>query len=154
MLVEERSCFFGNLYGASQAYMQMIRTKNFYLPIGLNWIDSFLTKAANTDIQFLNYNLPKRVIFKRGVGFQFESLSPFNISDIKLYKNRIARYELGKIQELYLDSLNIESWPREMTEINLHILENFKEKTTHLSFIKRMLVKQRLIKLLSKHFEI
>lgn len=150
MLVEERSCFFGNLYGASQQYIEMIRNKGFYLPIGLNWIDSFLTKAANTDIQFLKDNLPNRVIHRKGVGFKFESLSPFKLSDIKLYKNRIARYELGKIQEYYLDELDVAEWPKSMTAINLDIQKHFDEKTAQLSFIKRALVKQRLKNLIAK----
>ncbi len=147
-LVTERSCFYGNLYGASQAYIEMIRKAGFHLPIGLNWIDSFLTKAANTDIQFLDHNLPNRVIYKKGVGFQFESLSPFKIDDIKLYKNRIARYELGKIQEVYLDNMNCSEWPENMSTINQDIVSRFEHKTKHLGFVKKYLVKQRLKRLL------
>ncbi len=150
MLVEERACFFGNLYGASKQYIEMVRAKEFKLPIGLNWIDSFLTKAANTDIEFLPDNLPSRVIFKKGVGFKFESLSPFKIDDLKLYKNRIARYELGKIQEIYLDSINVSDWPKSMVEINRDIMKHFDEKTMHLGIVKKLLVKQRLNKLIAK----
>ncbi|MFT6269548.1 MAG: hypothetical protein ACJAVV_002374 [Alphaproteobacteria bacterium] len=150
MLVEDRACFFGNLYGASQQYIEMVRAKEFYLPIGLNWIDSFLTKAANTDIQFIDHNLPNRVIYQKDVGFEFESLSPFKLDDIILYKNRIARYELGKIQEVYLDELAIEDWPRGMALINRQILANFKDKASHLGFIKRRLVEQRLNKTIAK----
>lgn len=150
MLVEQRACFFGNLYGASQSYIDMVREKTFYLPVGLNWIDSLLTKAANTDIQFLDHNLPDRVIYKKDVGFRFESLSPFKLDDIKLYKNRIARYELGMIQEVYLDALTAAQWPRKMTDINKDILANFHEKTAHLGFIKKALVKRRLYKLIAK----
>jgi glycosyltransferase involved in cell wall biosynthesis len=150
MLVEERSCFYGNLYGASQQYIDMVREKKFKLPIGLNWIDSFLTKAANTDIQFLPDNLPGRVVFQHGVGFKFESLSPFKLDDIKLYKNRIARYELGKIQEVYLDKLDVSEWPESMYEINVDIWKNFDEKAHELGFIKTLLVKLRLKKLISK----
>ncbi|MFC4700143.1 glycosyltransferase family A protein [Glaciecola siphonariae] len=150
MLVEQRSCFYGNLYGASARYIDMVRDVPFYLPIGLNWIDSFLTKAANTDIQFLADNLPNRVIYKKGVGFKFESLSPFKLADIKLYKNRIARYELGKIQELYLDDLAVRDWPRHMKDINADIWRHFEERTAHLGFIKKKLVKQRLSRLVIK----
>lgn len=150
MLVEERACFFGNLYGASHKYIEMVREKHFCLPIGLNWIDSFLTKAANTDIQFLKENLPDRVIYKKGVGFQFESLSPFKPSDIKLYKNRIARYELGKIQEIYLDRLEVSKWPKNMRAINEDIQRNFANKSSHLGFFKKHLVKRRLKSLLAK----
>lgn len=150
MLVEERACFFGNLYGASKHYIKMVRDKGFYLPIGLNWIDSFLTKAANTDIKFKKDNLSNRVIYKKGVGFQFESLSPFKFSDMKLYKNRIARYELGKIQEIYLDHIKVEEWPVHMDDINQDILQNFHLKSSHLGFFKKILVKQRLKKLVLK----
>lgn len=150
MLVEQRACFFGNLYGASNTYLEMVREKEFYLPIGLNWIDSFLTKAANTDIQFLNYNLPNKVIYEKGVGFEFDSLSPLKLDDIKLYKNRIARYELGKIQEVYLDSLDISQWPKTMHEINLKIRSAFASDAKHLGPIKKYLVKKRLSKLIDK----
>ncbi len=150
MLVEQRACFFGNLYGASQKYIELVREKSFCLPVGLNWIDSFLTKAANTDIQFSDHNLPDRVVYKKGVGFEFESLSPFNFDDVKLYKNRIARYELGKIQEIYLDALDVKDWPKTMHNINLDILANFPEKTSHLGYVKKYLVKKRIQKLIKK----
>jgi glycosyltransferase involved in cell wall biosynthesis len=149
-LIEERSCFFGNLYGATQEYIEMIRDKNFYMPVGLNWIDSFLTKAANTDIEFYSKNLPNKVIHKKGVGFEFESLSPFKWADIKLYKNRIARYELGMIQETYLDKLKRQDWPRRMHGINLDISSHFDEKAKHLGPIKKYLVKKRLHKLIAQ----
>ena len=150
MLVEQRACFFGNLYGASQQYIEMVRDNNFCLPIGLNWIDSFLTKAANTDIQFLDHNLPDRVIYEKGIGFEFDSLSPFKIADIKLYKNRIARYELGKIQEKYLDNIDVSKWPKTMSEINLQIKSSFDRDSKHLNLLKKYLVKKRLSKLINK----
>lgn len=149
-LVIERSCFFGNLYGLKHSFIKRIREDNFHLPVGLNWIDSFLTKAVNTDIQFFNYNLPSRVTYLEGVGYQFDSLSPFNLDDIKLYFNRIARYELGKLQEKYLDALDVKQWPKRMTDINQSIKKSFKEQTKELSLFKRYLVKKRLQKLLLK----
>ena len=147
-LVTDRSCFFGNLYGLHPRYLSVIQSKNFKLPIGLNWIDSFLTKAANTDINFFDYNLPQRVTYLDDAGFYFESLSPFKWQDIKLYKNRIARYELGKIQEKYLDALPFDTWPASMRPINEKIAQNFSENTNELGLIKKMLVKIRLRKLL------
>lgn len=149
-LVTERFCFFGNLYGMHQRYLKLVREKKFKLPIGLNWIDSFLTKAANTDIQFIPRNLPDRVIHLDGVGFHFDSLSPFKWDDIKLYKNRIARYELGKIQETYLDEIDSNNWPLTMHGINLSILESFEEKTQGLGLVKKYLVKKRLGRLIIK----
>jgi len=93
--------------------------------------------------------LPDRVIHLEGVGFHFDSLSPFKLDDIKLYKNRIARYELGKIQETYLDEIDSNRWPATMHEINLLISESFEEKTKGLGFIKRYLVKKRIGRLIA-----
>ncbi|MDG6096173.1 glycosyltransferase family 2 protein [Alteromonas sp. ZYF713] len=149
-LVIERSCFFGNLYGMKWSFIQRIREKSFYLPVGLNWIDSFLTKAANTDLAFDKKNLPDRTTWLEGVGYDFEKLSVLKPGDIKLYINRIARYELGKIQEVFLDALPPEEWPRKMKPINQKIDANFSDVTSHLNPIKRRLVRQRLTKLLLK----
>lgn len=150
-LVLERACFFGNLYGLKHSFVERIREADFYLPIGLNWIDSFLTKAVNTDIQFFNYNLPTRVTYIDGIGYRFDSLSPFKKDDIKLYFNRIARYELGKLQETHLDTLDVANWPREMKGINQKIDDDFSKETNKLSFLKRFLVRKRLTKLLKKN---
>jgi len=147
-LVVERACFFGNLYGLNHQFITRIRDTKFYLPIGLNWIDSFLTKAVNTDIQFFNYNLPNRVTYIDNVGYSFESLSPFKPADIKLYFNRVARYELGKLQERYLDALDVANWPKDMKQINQKIYGNFRNETKDISIIKRFLVRKRLTKLL------
>lgn len=147
-LITERSCFFGNLYGLKRCFVEKVKQENFHLPIGLNWIDSFLTKAVNTDIQFFNYNLPNRVTYLEGAGYFFDSLSPFKRSDIKLYFNRIARYELGKLQEKHLDKLKIQDWPKDMKKINLLINQNFVQEAVALSAFKRYLARKRLSKLL------
>lgn len=149
-LVTERSCLFGNLYGLSSDFIQMMQKENFHLPIGLNWIDSFITKAVNTDLTFGNENLPNRVTYLEGIGYFFDSLSVFSRDDIKLYISRIARYELGKIQEYYLDSIPVKDWPESMDEINLSIEANLPEKISHLSFIKKRLVTKRLQRLITK----
>jgi len=149
-LVIERACFFGNLYGMKWSYIKRIREKPFYLPIGLNWIDSFLTKAANTNLAFGKKNLPNRTTWLEGVGYDFEKLSVFKLSDIRLYKNRIARYELGKIQEVFLDQLPCEQWPRDMTPINEQIEADFDQLTKHLGPIKKRMVRKRLTRLLNK----
>lgn len=147
-LVTERSCFFGNLYGLKVSFIERVRALPFHLPVGLNWIDSFLTKAVNTDLSFSTTNLPNRVCYVEGVGYRFDKLSPLSWSAIKLYINRIARYELGKIQEKYLDEIPVEQWPLQMTEINEQIFKNFKADSKGLSFLMRRLVFKRLCKLL------
>lgn len=147
-LVVERSCFFGNLYGMHARYIALLKSENFHLPSGLNWIDSFLTKAANTDLTLGSTNLPNRVTYKNDVGFYTQSLSPLSISDVKLYKNRIARYELGKLQELFLDAMPHSQWPKDMRPVNEAIDRDFTNLTVNLGFFKRLLVRQRLTKLL------
>lgn len=147
-LVTERACFFGNLYGLRHSFIQRMQSAKFRLPIGLNWIDSFLTKAVNTDLSFSKENLPQRTTWIDGVGYEFDSLSAFKRDDIKLYINRIARYELGKIQEFYLDKTPVREWPASMSSINDEIWRDFSNQTNHLSWIKTLLVKKRLKKLI------
>ena len=149
-LVIDRACFFGNLYGMKHSFIRRIRENGFYLPKGLNWIDSFLTKAVNTDLEFFNYNLPNRTTYLESTGYFFDSLSPFNKSDIKLYFNRIARYELGKFQETYLDAIPVNQWPQDMTGINKQIKGDFAALSGELSLFKKYLVRRRLNKLLKK----
>ncbi len=149
-LVKERSCFFGNLYGLKYSFLETMRRANFKLPQGLNWIDSFLTKAVNTNLNFFNYNLPNRVTHLDKVGYCFDSLSLFKKDDIKLYFNRIARYELGKIQEKHLDSLDVKDWPDSMNNINDKIYNNLTQEITHLSFFKKYLVTKRIERLIDK----
>jgi len=147
-LVTENSCLFGNFYGLKDSFIQRIREEKFKLPIGLNWIDSFLTKAINTDLQFFKYNLPNRTCYIEKVGYRFDSLSIFKQQDIKLYINRIARYELGKLQEIFLDELSIKEWPSNMNAINSKISENFNFLSKPLSIFKKIIVNKRLNKLI------
>ncbi|WP_377923163.1 glycosyltransferase family A protein [Alteromonas sediminis] len=149
-LIIERACFFGNLYGMRSSFIKRIRSAGFRLPVGLNWIDSFLTKAVNTDLEFFDHNLPNRTTWIEGVGYKFESLSITKKSDINLYINRIARYELGKLQEVILDSTPVKDWPRDLNSINQTIWKEFNKRSKHLGFVKKYLVKKRLKKLLDK----
>lgn len=149
-LVTQRACFFGNLYGMRLSFIQRIKDTGFRLPIGLNWIDSFLTKAVNTDLSFGKHNLPNRTTWIESVGYNFDSLRFWKREDITLYLNRIARYELGKIQEHYLDALNVESWPENMIEINHQIWANFDSEVHHLPWFKKRLVRKRLRKIIDR----
>lgn len=147
-LVKERACFFGNLYGLKKSFIERVKSYPFRLPIGLNWIDSFLTKAVNTDLSFGAENLPNRVTYLEGVGYKFSKLSVLSWADIKLYVNRIARYELGKLQEKHLDRVSALEWPHDMNALNLKISGDFDSETSSLSMVKKALVKRRLKKML------
>ncbi|MEA3381148.1 MAG: glycosyltransferase family A protein [Pseudomonadota bacterium] len=149
-LVTERSCLFGNLYGLKGTFIKHIKQSEFRLPQGLNWIDSFITKAVNTNLDFKPRNLPNRVTHLPGAGYNFVSLSPLKVSDLILYKNRIARYELGKMQEFYLDAIPVSKWPNDLDEINLKIFNNFSTHSDSIPIYKKIVVKQRLKKLIKE----
>lgn len=150
-LITDRNCFFGNLYGVVDEFVERLRVQKFRLPSNLNWIDSTLTKAVNTDLQFTDVNLPDRTTWIEGCGYSFDSLSFFKFEDLRLYYNRITRYELGKLQEVFLDGIEFSNWPSDMKEINQTIWYEFDIHTAHLSLIKKMLVKKRLSKLLQEY---
>lgn len=145
-LVKNKSCIFGNFYGVRGSFIKKIKCEGFRLPKGLCWIDSFITKALNTDLKFLDHNLNERISYVDGVGYKFRSLSFFVLNDVKTYFNRIARYELGKIQEKYLDKLSYKNWPENMDSINAQIKNEFNNNVKGLSLIKKILVRKRLFK--------
>ncbi len=145
-LVTDRSCLFGNCYGLSKRFINLIREKKFKLPIGLCWIDSAITKAVNTDIDEQHNAFPNRVVHDPKCGYTFSSLNFFKIDDIKLYLSRIARYQTGKFQECYLEKLEFNEWPKNLNEINQTILKEISEGKIKPTFY----LKSRIIKRLSK----
>lgn len=149
-LVFENALFFGNLYGMRHSFIQDIKAKRFRLPIGLNWIDSYLTKSVNTELRFDKNKIANRTTWVEECGYLFDSLSIFKVDDIKLYVSRIARYELGKMQEVILDDTPVEQWPEDMHDINLTLSKEFDMRAKHLGLIKKYMVKRRLERLIAK----
>lgn len=117
-MVTDGVCMFGNLYGLKNSFVKTIHQKNFRLPISLGWIDSAITKAVNCDITNQHCCIPDRITYVENCGYTFTSLSPFRLHDIKLYLNRIARYEVGKLQEQELNKLEFSEWPETCAVIN------------------------------------
>ncbi len=117
------SCLFGGLYGLTNDFLQRVANAGACLPIGLSWIDAQITKMVNDDLNDKKDDYQHRVTFVEGVGYEFESLKPWRINDVRLYINRICRYKTGQLQEPYLDALPYSKWPRTMEEINRKILE-------------------------------
>ncbi len=121
-LVVRYSCLFGNLYGLKREFLERIRERNIGLPIGLSWIDSQITKLVNEDLNDNKDDYQHWVTYVEGVGYEFSSLKPWKIDDIKLYINRIIRYQTGQLQEIYLDKLPFTQWPKTMAPINEQVL--------------------------------
>ena len=149
-LVKDRACLFGNCYGVKYEFIKLLKDNNQRLPIGLNWIDSAITKFVNTDIGVTNNNIPGRVVYNPNAGYRFASLKPYVLNDIKLYFNRIARYKLGKLQERYLDQMSFSEWPRELAAINMQIKDDIDEGHSKVPFYLKHLVYCRLNKSLGK----
>jgi glycosyltransferase involved in cell wall biosynthesis len=146
-MVTEYKCLFGNCYGVKKDFLSLAKEKEFYLPIGLGWIDSAITKALKRDMVDREDPIQERVTFNPNCGYKFKSLSPFRLDDIKLYFSRIARYKTGKLQEKYLEKLKFSQWPRNLSEINSDILNKINNNEITIVFY----LKQRVLSRLKKH---
>jgi glycosyltransferase involved in cell wall biosynthesis len=147
-LVIDGVCLFGNLYAMEDDFLNVIREKNFKLPIGLGWIDSAITKAINCNITNQYDSIPDRITYEDGSGYTFDSLNFLKLSDIKLYINRLARYDVGKLQEQYLNELEFYEWPSSCAEINSKILNDIANGTTKIKRHLKPLIIKKLKKLL------
>lgn len=144
MMVKNYNCLFGNCYGLKHNFIQLIRKKHFRLPIGLGWIDSAITKVVNRDIEDIPNSKIGKVIYHQKCGYTFKSLSPFSISDIKLYMNRITRYRLGKMQEKYLEKISFLDWPYSLYDINQRVLEDINKSSHWYNLFEKKLVTKRI----------
>jgi glycosyltransferase involved in cell wall biosynthesis len=149
-MVSNEWCLFGNCYGLKSTFLDRIVSADFKLPIGLGWIDSAITRAIYSDVDYGKKPIKGRVIFDPNCGYEFDSLSFFRLSDWSLYINRVTRYRLGKMQEKYLEVIPYEQWPDDLLIINKKILEDIKNQSNFLNFFDRYLVANRLVKFISK----
>lgn len=144
-------CLFGNCYGIKHRFLELLRQRHFRLPIGLGWIDSEITKAIHSDVGLVKDPEKGRIICDPECGYEFESLSLFRKSDWALYINRIARYKLGQLQEVYLDKLEYSAWPDNLLEINKRILKDLQCNSPWYDFKSNVLVKRRIRKFIDKY---
>ena len=54
------------------------------------------------------------------------------------------------MQEFYLDAIPVSKWPNDLDEINLTIFNNFSKHSDNIPIYKKVMVKQRLRKLIKK----
>lgn len=143
-LVENYSCLFGGLYGVKQQFLTRLKNENIYLPMGLNWIDSQITKLINHNLSTDKSIYTHQVTFEPNIGYHFESLKPWKPSHIKLYLNRLVRYKTGQLQESYLDNLPFREWPKTMANINACILSKGISTSSlgKLFFLKPLIIKR------------
>ncbi|MDP5132517.1 MAG: glycosyltransferase family 2 protein [Paraglaciecola sp.] len=122
-LATRYACLFGNLYGLKHEFLTRLVQDEIKLPVGLSWIDAQLTKLVNHNLAAAKDDYQPRVTCKTGVGYVFDSLKPWHKADIKLYVNRLVRYKVGQLQEVYLDALPFSQWPAHIQPINQQILQ-------------------------------
>lgn len=149
-MVENNNCLFGNCYGLKYQFIELVKNKNFKLPIGLGWIDSAITKVVNRDIEDIPNPKKGKVIFNESCGYTFDSLSLWKLSDCKLYLNRITRYRLGKMQEKYLEKISFTEWPETLHDINQKVLADIRSTSPWYNFLETKLVINRINSFASK----
>lgn len=149
-LVVNGWCLFGNCYGVKHRFLELLRERHFRLPIGLGWIDSEITKAIHNDVGLVKDPAKGRIICDPECGYEFESLSLLKKDDWSLYLNRITRYKLGQMQEVYLDQLEYADWPDNLLEINKRILAEIPNNTPWYDLKSRVLVSRRIKKFINK----
>lgn len=145
-LATKYGCLFGNLYCVKHTFLDRVQAEGIKLPLGLCWIDAQLTKLVNEDLRGERDDYQRRVTCIKGVGYEFESLRPWRIADIKLWTSRIARYKAGQLQEPYLDAVAFHEWPNTLNDINSTILTNVCENKIRIPFY----LKNKIVKKLSK----
>jgi glycosyltransferase involved in cell wall biosynthesis len=145
-MVTEQKLLFGNCYGLKNEFLDLVKEKQFYLPAGLGWIDSAITKIVKRDITDIDAPINERITFDINCGYLFSKLSVFNWDDIKLYISRIARYKTGQLQQVHLEDLSYLNWPRDLNDINKKLLNQINEGEIKLN----PLLKNRIIRRLQK----
>jgi hypothetical protein len=145
-MVKQGRCLFGNCYALKREFIETIRQKSFYLPIGLGWIDSAITKIVNRDLEDTPNPKEGRIVYDLESGYRFDSLSFFSKADRQLYVNRIIRYRLGKHQEKYLEKCSFLSWPRVLDKINASVLKDIRANAKWFNILDRYFVVKRIVK--------
>lgn len=144
--VRDRHCLFGNCYGLSRTFIELIKEKSFRLPVGLGWIDSAITRVVNSNLIDIANPNRSRVVYDENSGYYFESLSPFSKRDLNLYFSRIIRYRLGKMQEKYLEKIGYLEWPKTLFDINNKVLEDIEADSSWYNLRDKYFVKNRISK--------
>jgi hypothetical protein len=145
-MVKQGRCLFGNCYALKREFIETIRQKSFYLPIGLGWIDSAITKIVNRDLDDIPNPKEGRIIHDLESGYRFDSLSLFSKADRQIYVNRIIRYRLGKYQEKHLEKCSFLAWPRVLDKINASVLSDIKANAKWFNILDRYFVVKRIYK--------
>jgi len=121
-LVVERRWVFGNLYGVRGSHLARLRDAGFRLPLGLMGNDHVITRAMKTALPDADDADHERVVWADGVGYAFDSLSPWRLEDVRLYQRRRVTYALRAEQLALMGTCPLDGLPATMDPINRRVL--------------------------------
>ncbi|MEM0915419.1 MAG: glycosyltransferase family A protein [Planctomycetota bacterium] len=121
-LVVERHWVFGNLYAVRGSHLRRLADADFRLPLGLMGNDHLITRAMKTALPDADDIDPRRVVWADGVGYTFDSLNPWRIEDVRIYRRRRVTYALRHEQLSIVGTMPLDELPRTMDPINRRVL--------------------------------
>jgi len=128
-LVIERRWVFGNLYGVRGSHLARLRGAGFRLPLGLMGNDHVITRAMKTALPNAEDVDHERVVWADGVGYAFDSLSPWKLEDVRIYQRRRVTYALRAEQLTLMGTCPLDRLPATMDPINRRVLARLSSMT-------------------------
>lgn len=94
----------GNLYALTSHFVERIRELKIKIPVGTIGEDGFVGAMAYWDLDATNKWDLEKVKVLQNAKFDYDPLSIFSFTDLKLYFNRKKRYSLRQIQNKMITS--------------------------------------------------
>ena len=111
----------GNLYALSGRFVDRVRHAHIRMPIGFIGEDSLIGALAKWDLDPNDAWKDERIVPCANAGFAFESVSPFDLADWKLYWNRRIRYSIRgyqiKMLRTVLKQAGVAGMPKHINEL-------------------------------------
>lgn len=143
-LVEFRNIF-GNLYAARTDHLLRFRDLGLRLPLGACGNDHLITRLMKSDFDATGRLRHERVAYHADAGYNFRSLSPARLRDIRIYLKRRVTYALRHAQLVRIGELPVDRLPLTADETNRDIrdcLANGGHR--ELLFLERSILARRL----------
>lgn len=92
----------GNLYGLRGSFVERIRAQNIRMPVGTIGEDALIGAMLKWDLRGDTRWDNDRVVVAQHAGFEFDSISPWRISEWRKYFRRRVRYSIRGYQNKML----------------------------------------------------
>lgn len=126
--IEKWRLLFGGLHGTRGSQLEKLRQYNIRLPVGMWANDHMATKffGART-IQPYDWK-HEYITYLPEVGYRFEPLQPYRISDVRRYFNRCVNYRLREYHLERLIPRPITELPETSDQVNREALADLRQK--------------------------